>query len=60
MHNHDDATKVVTIRISEPEYTKLQEIVNKNRNRWYPRFTTSSVIRMLIQYGLEHSKEAIK
>ena len=60
MYGANDATKVVTIRISEQEYKEIQKIVQKNRDRWYPRFTTSSVIRMMIQYGIQHQPDSTK
>lgn len=60
MYGENDATKVVTIRISEQEYQEIQKIIQKNRNRWYPRFTTSSVIRMMIQYGIKNQPESTK
>lgn len=57
MYGENDATKVITIRISEKEYKELKEVVNKNKHRFYPRPTISAEARRMIQFCLEKHKD---
>ena len=52
MYGENDATKVITIRISEAEYDNLQKVVKQHEREWYPRVTTSYMVRKMIEYCL--------
>ncbi len=56
MYGENDATKIITIRISESEYQELKELV-RNDNGWYPRPTISSKARKMIQFCLKEHKD---
>ena len=60
MYGENDATKVITVRISEAEYLKLQKIVKKHSQEWYPRVTTSYMVRKMIEYCLNKEIDPCK
>lgn len=60
MYGENDATKVITVRISEAEYQKLQEVVKKHDREWYPRVTTSYMVRRMIEHCLKNDIDPCK
>ncbi len=59
MYGENDATRVVTIRISEKEYKQLKELVDHDRYT-YPKPTISNKARRMIQYCLRECPERFK
>lgn len=59
MYNPNDATHVLTIRVSEAEYQQLKKIVDGRRYHW-PRVTVSSKARDMIAYCLRHELDRFK
>lgn len=59
MYGKNDATKVLTIRVSEAEYQQLKAIIDNRRYHW-PRVTMSSKAREMIAYCLRNELERFK